>query len=74
MSMKSSVSSQRTPAVTCAPWKPVSVKNDEPNRLVRIVSPSCTNDVNSNAWKPRKVAPASAVASSQNFDEPCSPS
>jgi hypothetical protein len=49
-SMARSVSSQRTPTVTCAPWNPVSVKNDEPNRFVRMVSPSWTNEVNSNAW------------------------
>ena len=51
----------------------MSVKNDEPNRFVRIVSPSCTNDVNSYAWKPRNVAPAIAVAMSQNLDDPRSP-
>src|SRR5919204_5113354 len=64
------VRSQSTPTVTCAPWKPVSVKNDEPKRFVLIDSPSCTNDVNSYAWKPRKVEPRTAVAMSQSFDEP----
>src|SRR5688500_18070944 len=68
--MASRVPSQMTPAVTCAPWKPVSVKNDEPKRLVRIVSPSWTNDVNSYAWKPRNVAPRMQVAHSQSFEEP----
>src|SRR5215208_6684620 len=73
MSIASSVQSQITPAVTCAPWKPVRVKNDEPKRLVRIVSPSCTNDVNSYAWKSRKIVPKSAVMNSQSFDEPTMP-
>ena len=49
MSIASNVQSHSTPAETCAPWKPVSVKNDEPNRLVLIVRPSCTNEVNSYA-------------------------
>ncbi len=70
MSMARSVSSQSTPAVTWAPWKPVSVKNDEPNRLVRMVSPSCTNDVNSKAWKPRKVVPSRAVMNSHSLELP----
>src|ERR1051325_11353324 len=69
-SMANIVSSQSTPAVTCAPWKPVSVKKVEPNRLRRIDNPSCTNDVNSYAWKPRKVAPAIAVAISQKRELP----
>src|SRR5215208_164971 len=73
MSIASSVQSQITPAVTCAPWKPVRVKKEEPKRLVRIVSPSCTNDVNSYAWKSRKVVPKSAVMNSQSFDEPMIP-
>ena len=47
--MANKVNSQSTPAVTCAPWNPVNVKNEEPNRFLRIDSPSCTNDVNSNA-------------------------
>ena len=68
-SIQSSVISQSTPTVTWAPWKPVSVKKDEPKRFVLIVSPSWTNEVNSYAWKPRKVAPMSAVAASQNCDE-----
>src|SRR5687767_15115497 len=59
-----------TPAVTWAPWNPVRVKNDDPNRLVLIVSPSCTKDVNSYAWNPRNVAPSSAVIQSHSFDEP----
>src|ERR1044071_2181366 len=69
-SMANIVSSQSTPAVTCAPWKPVSVKNVDPNRFRRMVRPSCTNDVNSYAWKPRKVAPAIAVAISQKRELP----
>ena len=44
------------------------MKNDEPNRVVLIVSPSCTNEVNSYAWKPRKTAPARAVPTSQIFE------
>src|SRR5450432_1751117 len=73
MSIDNSVSSQMTPAVTCAPWKPVRMKKDEPNRFVWIVSPSCTNEVNSYAWKPRNVAPRSAVHASQIFDDLRSP-
>src|SRR5687768_7192759 len=57
-----------TPAVTCAPWNPVSVKKDDPNRLVLIVSPSWTNEVNSYAWKPRNVAPMRHVMNSQSFE------
>src|SRR2546422_6263787 len=38
-----SVSSHRTPTVTCAPCVPVSTKNVQPNRLVWRVSPLCTN-------------------------------
>src|ERR1044072_1044008 len=38
-----------------------------------MVGPSCTNDVNSNAWKPRKVAPSSAVMASQILDEASTP-
>jgi hypothetical protein len=38
--------------------------------VCRIVRPSCTNEVNSNAWKPRKVVPSSAVIHSQSFDDP----
>src|SRR5688572_21513776 len=68
MSMANNVPSQITPAVTCAPWKPVSVKNDEPNRFRRIVRPSWTNDVNSYAWKPRNVAPMRQVMNSQSFE------
>src|SRR5688572_3283414 len=68
--MASNVPSQITPAVTCAPWNPVSVKNDEPNRFVRMVSPSCTNDVNSYAWNARNPAPRRQVAHSQSFDDP----
>src|SRR5687768_18192737 len=56
-------------SVTCAPWKPVSVKNVEPNRLRRMVNPSLTNAVNSYAWKPRNVAPSSAVMNSQRSEE-----
>ncbi|MND03901.1 hypothetical protein D3C83_239440 [compost metagenome] len=48
----------------------MSVKNDDPNRFVLIVRPSCTNEVNSNAWNPRNVVPAIAVAQSHSFDEP----
>ena len=33
-------SSQITPIVTCAPWKPVSTKNVEPNRFVWSFRPS----------------------------------
>src|SRR5687768_11891101 len=69
-SIASSVSSQSTPALTCAPWNPVSVKKVEPNRLRLIVSPSFTNAVNSYAWNPRNVAPSNAVTNSQSFDEP----
>src|SRR5579862_5215296 len=68
-SMNSSVSSHSTPTVTCVPCVPVSVKNDDPNRFVWIVSPSCTNEVNSYAWYPRNVAPMSAVIASQSFDD-----
>src|SRR5215211_7455504 len=67
--MARSVPSQMTPALTCAPWKPVSVKNELPNRLRLIVRPSCTNEVNSNAWKPRKVAPRMQVHHSQSLDD-----
>src|SRR6266540_3317926 len=67
--MPRSDSSQSTPAVTWAPWNPVSVKKEEPKRFVLIVSPSCTNEVNSYAWKPRKVEPASAVIKSQSFED-----
>src|SRR5436853_6098775 len=69
-SIANKVSSQSTPAVTCAPWKPVSVKNDDPNKLRRMDRPSCTNEVNSKAWNPRNVAPAIAVAMSQNDELP----
>src|SRR5512146_232901 len=64
-STNSMVTSQSTPAVTCAPWKPVSVKKVDPNRFVVILSPSCTNEVNSYAWNPRNVVPSSAVVASQ---------
>ena len=60
---------QSTPTVTCAPWKPVSVKKVEPKRFVLRVSPSRTNAVNSYAWKPRKLAPRSAVTKSQSCEE-----
>src|SRR3982750_985983 len=49
------------------------MKNDEPKRFVWIVSPSCTNDVTSYAWKPRNVAPRIAVDASQIFEERRSP-
>ena len=68
--MAQSVMSHSTPALTCAPWNPVSVKNDEPNRLRRMDNPSCTKDVNSYAWNPRNVAPRIAVASSQKLELP----
>src|ERR1051325_4190479 len=67
--MASSVPSQMTPTVTCAPWKPVSVKNDDPKRLRRMVNPSCTNDVNSYDWKPRNVAPRMHVVHSQSLED-----
>src|SRR5687768_18113244 len=35
-----------------------------------MVSPSCTNDVNSYAWNARKPAPRRQVAHNQSFDEP----
>jgi hypothetical protein len=38
-----SENSQTTPIATWVPWKPVSVKNDEPNRLRDSVSPSWLN-------------------------------
>src|SRR3569833_1608184 len=71
--MKRSISSQMPPKMNCAPWKPVRMKNDEPMRFVWIVSPSCTNDVNSYAWKPRNVAPRIAVEASQILDDRRSP-
>src|SRR6476620_10175616 len=48
---KKRVSRQITTEITYTTWNPVIVKNDEPNRFVRIVSPSWTNEVNSYAWK-----------------------
>src|SRR5574338_795845 len=68
--MASRVPSQITPAVTCAPWNPVSVKKDEPKRFVRMLSPSCTNEVNSYAWKPRNVAPRIQVIHSHSLEDP----
>src|SRR5438067_2048726 len=35
-----------------------------------MVSPSCTNDVNSYDWKPRKVAPRMHVTHNQSLEEP----
>src|SRR5689334_3404954 len=64
------VQSHSTPAVTWAPWKPVSVKKVEPKRFRLIDRPSWTNEVNSYAWKPRNVAPASAVMNSHSFEFP----
>ena len=40
-------SSMRMPMVTCAPWKPVSMKKAEPKGLVLSVRPSLKNSVNS---------------------------
>src|SRR5262245_63189754 len=57
--------SMRMPITTCAPWKPVSTKNVDPNRFVLRVSPSCTNVVNSYTCPPTNVIPRSAVAKSQ---------
>src|SRR5213592_949133 len=68
-----SVSSQRTPTVTCAPCVPVSTKNVQPNRLVWRVSPLCTNSVNSITCPPRNTSPSSAVANSQIFPHFISP-
>ena len=44
---KRSDSSQTTPMVTCAPWKPVRTKKDEPKMLLESPSPSWVNSVNS---------------------------
>src|SRR6185437_4354715 len=42
----------------------------EPKRFRLIDRPSWTNEVNSYAWKPRKVVPASAVMNSHSFEFP----
>ena len=61
-----------TPIVTCVPWKPVIMKNAEPNcaaphGLPQGRTPSMMSLVHSKACMPTKVAPSAAVAiSSQN--------
>src|SRR2546428_9656325 len=40
-----------TPRATWPPWKPVRTKKVEPNTFCCSVRPSCTNSVNSQAWK-----------------------
>ena len=68
--MESSVTSQSTPAVTCAPWKPVSVKNDEPNRLVVMVEPFVHERRELERLEAEEGrAERCAVASSQSFDD-----
>ena len=57
-----SESSQTMPTVTWAPWRPVSTKKLDPNRLVSRLRPSRVNSVNSKIWPPMNVAPNSAVA------------
>ena len=59
------MSSHRTPTATCAPCVPVSTKNVQPNRLVLMVRPLCTNSVNSMTCPPRNTSPSSAVENSQ---------
>src|SRR5438874_4313687 len=68
-----SVSSHKTPTVTCAPCVPVSTKNVQPNRFVWSVRPLCTNSVNSSTWPPRNTSPSKAVENSQIFPHFMSP-
>src|SRR6266705_1352527 len=68
-----SVSSHKTPTVTCAPCVPVGTKSVRANRFVCSVRPLCTNSVNSITWPPRNTSPSSAVQNSQIFPHFMSP-
>ena len=55
-----------TPIVTCVPWKPVIMKNDDPNwaapqGLAQGRTPSWISLDHSKACMPTKVAPRAAV-------------
>ena len=52
-----------TPKVTCKPWKLVSVKELDPNKLPCKVTPCSTKTVNSKYCPPRKIQPKIEVAS-----------
>ena len=60
-----STTSQMMPKVTCSPWVPTRVKNDDRKALRQGPAPSAIMWANSFSSRPRKAAPNRPVTASQ---------